>query len=208
MIKCILFDFYKTLSNDHYFKLPKKYNTKIAEVLFEDESKKDLLNNWWLGNISSNDIVQHLSAALLIPPEYLLNNLKTHARKMTLNKALFDFSQAAREKGYYMAIVTVNSDVFTTDVVPGLKLDTYFDCIINSSDHTTIDKNTLCTIAMSKLDNDLDFKDCLLLDDNEQNIQNFITLGGKGYTYTNDENFREWLQNNSDLVNGLSADMK
>jgi predicted phosphatase len=196
LIKCIIFDYYKTLSNDYYFNLPSKFKNKISEILYNNENNQNLLENWWKGNISSIDIVNYLSKQLPLKPEYLLNNLKFNARKMKLNKNIFNFSKKIKNKGYYSDIVSINSDIFTTDVVPGLKLYNYFDCIINSSDYKNIEKNELCKIAINKIDKSLVFKDCLLIDDKEENIKNFQSLGGFGYQYIDDIIFKEWLNNN------------
>ncbi|HOV14459.1 MAG TPA: hypothetical protein PK771_09265 [Spirochaetota bacterium] len=193
-VKCFIFDYYKTLANDNYFNLPEEYDSKISESLYRNENFKELLDDWWIGKINSNDIVNHLSKELLLSPKFLLDNLKFQARNMKLNRSVFRFSKQVRSKGYFTAIATINSDIFNSDVIPGLELNKYFDCIINSFDYKIAEKHILCKIAMDKIDKNLNYNDCLLIDDTEENVNKFISMGGKGYRYTNDEEFEKWLK--------------
>ncbi|MEO2174493.1 MAG: hypothetical protein ABGY96_10390, partial [bacterium] len=71
-----------------------------------------------------------------------------------------------------------------------LKMDKVTDTIVVSGEEKTIDKGTLCGIAIERMSKGYKPKPALLIDNKQANIDAWSTHGGIGYLYTTDDAFK------------------
>jgi FMN phosphatase YigB (HAD superfamily) len=193
-IHCIIFDFADTLSPTPYFwPLGEDFCAVVTQAIFAGENTTRWASPWCCGTLSSGDIANYLSGLTEYTPERILAGLDDGCANLQLNPAIWRFAQAQRAQGRRTVLATVNMDVFTRVVVPAHGFDQVFDVVVNSADYGTEDKNALCEIAFSQLD-DCTFENSLLIDDRQKYLDAFRARGGMACRYTTDEAFAEWAQ--------------
>lgn len=197
MIRCILFDFSKTLCSDLYFSsFSLEEQQLVSKLLFSEDKKREWANPWMIGKKDVNDILKYLALNMRYGSEQLKEILISDLKKMKMNKDLWEFAiDIKNTKGLISGILSVNTDIFNKYVIDLLELDNNFDFIINSYDYGLTNKVKLLKDYISNKDLDLNIKECLLIDDSYENIKNFIENGGVGYHYTDDNKFNDWLKN-------------
>jgi len=87
------------------------------------------------------------------------------------------------------AIVTINPDIFSQEVVPNYKLNEVFEIIVTSWEEENLDKSDLCDIAIQKLGSVSDRSRALLIDNRIENVEGWQARGGKAYHFTGDAAF-------------------
>lgn len=98
--------------------------------------------------------------------------------------------QVAREHRLPQALVTVNPDLVADYVVPAHDLATVFDVIVVSYAEGTVDKPSLCRIALDRLRFDGDPGAALLIDNRQDLVHAWQQAGGSGYWFQSDDQFR------------------
>ena len=192
--RCVIFDFANTLSHTPYFwPLGPEFLTIVTEGIFAGDNKALWASPWCRGEISSEDIAKRLSGLSGLTPQRILKGLNEGCANLQLNPAVWRFAQAQRSQGRHAVLATVNMDVFTRIVAPAHGFNRVVDLVVNSSDHGTDDKMTLCEIALRQLDG-CTFEDSLLIDDSAGATDAFRERGGTVYHYTSDEAFAKWLE--------------
>jgi len=83
----------------------------------------------------------------------------------------------------------VNPAIFTEIIVPRYELDRHFPVIVTSWQERTLDKATLCDIALGRLGAPGERASALLVDNRADNIERFRAQGGQGYLFTDDSTF-------------------
>jgi FMN phosphatase YigB (HAD superfamily) len=190
---CVIFDFHRTLCSDVYFRpLGESALSRIQRLLFG--SDQTLVNQWMSGHIKTPDIAGYLSPHLQIPAPDIAAALRQGCRDFVLHPAIWQFAQAARNAGKRTALVTINMDVFSEEVVSALGLHEVFEVIVNSADHRELDKSRLWPIAFESLATGMTYTNSLLIDDNIHAVRQFTSAGGNAYQYTDDASFLAWLQ--------------
>ncbi len=183
-----------TLTPDLYFKsLPEEERSLITELIFGINNKSRWDTPWMKGKISYKQILEYLSENMDYSTDQLEKILIEDINQTTLNPIIWDFANKISKK-YRTAIATINTDVFSKYVIPALDLQTTFHQVVNSSDYGVTNKTELCRLVVQKLDEPLEFENCLLIDDSKKNIDNFILSGGNGYHYKTDKEFGYWLK--------------
>ena len=114
---CVVFDSHLTLCSDLFFKtLGESALARVQSLLWgQDET---LFNRWMAGQVTASEIAYYLSADLGISPKDIEAGLREGCRQFILNKAVWEFAQVVRAAGKRTALVTVNADVFSEEVVP------------------------------------------------------------------------------------------
>lgn len=192
LIRCVVFDFANTLSFTPYFwPLGSEFLAVVNEAIFTGENKALWAGPWCRGELSAEDIAEHLSGLTRIPTRRILEGLNKGCSKLQLNPAIWRFAQAQRAQGRHSVLATINMDVFTHIVVPAHGIDRVFDEVVNSADYGTEDKITLCEIAFGRLEN-CTFQNSLVIDDSAGVIDAFRKRGSFAYQYTCDEAFAKW----------------
>jgi hypothetical protein len=85
--------------------------------------------------------------------------------------------------------VTVNPDIFSDIVAPGLGLAERFDVIVTSWEEGTQDKSMLCEVALSRLGLKSDRAAGLLIDNRADNVAAWQALGGAALHFTGEADF-------------------
>ena len=147
---CVVFDFYKTLSSDLFFRpLGESTLGRIQSLLWGQDQR--FFDRWMAGEVSASAVADYLSGHLGISAGEIEAALREGCRELEFNEAVWEFAKAVRAAGKPMALVTVNADVFSEEVVPSFGLDRVFDVIVNSADHGDTDKRRLWPVAFEAL---------------------------------------------------------
>ncbi len=191
--ECVVFDFHLTLCSDMFFaSLGKSTLARTERLLWGDD--QTLSDKWMAGQVKAPQIADYLSGHLGISPSEIEDALRRGCREFELNMAVWDFARAASKAGKRMALVTVNADVFTEEVVPSFGLDGVFEIIVNSADCGEVDKlNKLWPVAFDALGGGISFSNSFLIEDGVDSPTKFTQAGGKAYQYTDDATFATWL---------------
>lgn len=189
---CVVFDFHRTLCSDVFFRpLGESVLARIQQLLWGPD--QTLLDQWMTGRISASGIAEHLSGHLGIPAGEIEAGLRESCRDLVLNQAVWEFAQAVRAVGKRTALVTVNMDVFTEEVVPSHGLDRVFEVIVNSADHGELDKRKLWPVAFQSLGEGIGYANSFLIEDGEDSPLAFAEAGGKAYQYSDGDAFTIWV---------------
>lgn len=189
---CVVFDFHRTLCSDLFFRpLGESVLAEIQPLLWGPD--QGLLDRWMTGQVRASEIAGHLARHLGIPAVTIELALREGCRELVLNRAVWEFAQAVRAAGKRVALVTVNMDVFSEEVVPSHGLHRVFEVIVNSADHGTTDKLRLWPIAFGGLGTRIGYAHSFLIEDGEDSPRRFTQAGGKAYQYRDDVTFRAWL---------------
>ena len=192
-IDCIVFDFGGTLSSDPYFKTLGPEGLGVANKLFTGQRDPDIVSDWMVGKLSSEDVAAHMSKILTVEPSEILAALRDGCVDLEFNQAVWDFAVEQHDLGRKTTLVTGNFDVFTDVIVPAHNLGGLFDAIVNSSDYGTYNKRLLWPIAFELLGGDFGYGNSLLIEDTIEQVQIFRANGGQAHQYVGDEDFCKWL---------------
>jgi len=137
--KVIFFDWNLTLSMSRFWQQLEHiehphhdWHQRIIDVLF---SKKKMISQWMRGDIDVSEVVNYISNKTGYNKNNIKNYLIESCEQMQLvDSSILDLVKKLRSKGIFCVIATDNMDVFSLYTVPALKLDNYFDDIINSFD--------------------------------------------------------------------------
>lgn len=192
--RCIVIDFHQTLCSGLFFAtLEAPVIEKIERLFWQGDA--ELQHRWMTGEVTAQQIVEHLSVQVGMSADALNASLREGCRRLSLNEMVWAFARSARAAGKRTALVTVNADVFSEDIVPAHGLDRVFDVIINSADHGTTDKCRLWPIAFDRLGGGIGYANSFLIEDGEQSPRQFVEAGGKAYRYHDDVAFGNWILN-------------
>ena len=196
LINCIVFDFARTLCSDPYFlPLGPVFLEIVSERIF-GQSSEQWADRWMRGEVSSREIVAHLSRLSGLTEDAILDGLHDGCRTLRFNPAVWEFAKAQKRAGRKAVLATANMDVFSQIVVPSHSLFSVFDVIVNTSDFGTLKKEVLWQEAFRRLGNGVTFSNSLLIDDSPRMVSMFRDMGGAAHQYTNDGEFQDWLAGN------------
>lgn len=191
-MKPILFvDFNGTICFDRYWRnLNNEAQEKINDFLFK--SNKQVVIDWMRGKYDSEQIHQILAQELELDYRQTWDIFIEECRSMYISPRIMLRIKEIGSK-FKTILITDNMDCFSRFTVVSLKLDQYFEQIINSAD-TKIFKDDNDGEVFRKLaaENEINLSDCMLLDDSKTTQQIFSNLGGKSLL-VNRENTAETL---------------
>ncbi len=178
---------------------------KIQDYLFSSKSGGKLVKKWMKGKVTSEHINKHLSLELRVEYDFLWSVFKSDCLSMPVFQESLDAIQSLRTE-CIVVLITGNMDSFTRFTRPSLKLDDYFDEIVNSSDvgklKTEYRGSEFKRIA-KKYSTAL--KESVLIDDSKKVCEVFEKLGGTSMLVSTRQNTFAKL---SELRNGHSGRLR
>jgi hypothetical protein len=188
-LACVLWDFGDTLVDERWMQQAPRGVPEWPRV-WSEVAGGELADQWNLGEVSLADIVEAVAARLPMTSEAVLD----HVRWCCANIRFFDLPlQVARDSSLYQAIVTVNPDGFSELVEPTYRLGEVFRPIVTSWQEHTLDKAALGLLALERLGGRLRPPHALLVDNRSENIEAWEELGGRGYLFRGEREFRSDL---------------
>ena len=184
-VRCLLWDFGDTLVDERFLSEESGELAGFAE-LWGALEVRGVHDAWYRGELSMDEVARLVGGELGSDPEAVV----AHVRRACRNIRAFDRTFAfARSKPLPQAIVTVNPDLFDTDIVPALELERWFDPIVSSWKERTLDKAELCDVALARMSGGFERSQALLIDNKEINVEDWRRRGGRGYVYRDDATF-------------------
>lgn len=201
-LKAILFDFDGVLCHDKFYEktLLPEYAPVYDWLQSNIFGDKELVKKWMRNEVSTEAINRLIAENTGIGFESLTKLFEDSVRQMELNLEIMKLAEDAKLSGKKIAIVTDNMEIFSRITVPHHGLDSIFDFIINSADQGCLKKDAaseLFDIVQKNLQ--IDYRDCLLIDDSAGNIDLFKQKGGQGHVYGGVAGLKSFLYENNDL---------
>ncbi len=135
--RVIFLDWYMTLSDSLFWEDwatdtdKQKDLVAIQSVMFSNEGR--LANVWMRGGINSEEAVKEICKIAKLDEDMVLQGLISSCKNMELNNDnLLSTIEDIRRLGTEVVIATDNMDTFIRWTVPSLRLERYFDGIIDS----------------------------------------------------------------------------
>jgi FMN phosphatase YigB (HAD superfamily) len=179
-IRVILWDFGDTLVDERWMLAPMAGVPAWRETYEAVLGRDGLVERWSLGAVSTQDVAHEVANALGVSPA----SVAAHMHACSRNIAFFPLMMELSERcPLPQAIVTVNSDIFTHVVVPNYNLAARFPVIVTSWEEKTLRKADLCDVARAKLDGALERRECLLVDNKQENVVEWNARGGVGHVF-------------------------
>lgn len=173
-IKAIFLDWNGTISKDYFWKSLKTKNNelfeKINKILFVDNSY--IINEWMLGNVKINDILNLLSKETKASQEYLMEELVFGLKQMDfVIHDLKDIIKKIQKNDIKVVLSSDNMDIFSY-VIDNLNLKNIFDDILLSNilKHlkNDVDSNNHALFFHDYIiKNNLKYDECVLIDDSK-----------------------------------------
>jgi phosphoglycolate phosphatase-like HAD superfamily hydrolase len=186
MVECVLWDFGDTLADQSWLtKAPAQLSNWPAiyrQLIWEGQLGID----WNLGKVQTGEIASHFAGLLSADREHIAD----HMRRCCEEVKFFDHAMKAVQSCQLpQAIVTINSDIFSQQVVPNYRLNQLFETIVTSWEEKTLDKSDLCDIALQRLGGVSDRSGALLIDNRIENVESWRARGGIAFHFTGNEAF-------------------
>lgn len=190
-IDAVIFDFGFTLCSQKFFTNEMPEFSNIYRIYQEHVfHKPSVIEPWEKGLITYIDIANKIKDITGLEINKIFKHMEEGCKNLAFNKEVYDFAVEMKKKGKAVYLVTVNMDVFSRFVVPNHKELAIFDKIINSADYGTNDKNNLWPKVFDTTS--FNYKNTLLIEDGNMNIEKFQKNGGLAYQYATEENFALW----------------
>lgn len=184
-VECLLWDFGDTLCHERFFhEVPS--DVPGWPAAWDALEPRGVHDQWYRGELSTADVARLVAGELECEPAAIERMMRRACRGIREIEGAFEFARARRLP---QAIVTVNPDLFTTDIVPALELDRWFDPIVTSWEERTLDKAELCDVALSRMPGGFVRARALLIDNKEANVEGWRRRGGRGYVFRGGERF-------------------
>ena len=189
-LECVLWDFGDTLVDERWMQQAPEGVPEWPQV-WSEVAGGELADPWNLGEISLAEVVEAVAARLPMTNDAVLD----HVRWCCAHVRFFDVPiRVARASSLPQAIVTINPDGFSELVAPTYRLGETFRPIVTSWEERTLDKGVLGLRALECLAGDLRPADALLVDNKAENVEAWARLGGRGYLFRGEEQFRSDLR--------------
>lgn len=179
-MRTLFIDFDGTICHDRFWRsLNEDAYIKVQSLLFNGQNQ--IVSNWMKGDYSSEDINQLVAKETGIEYDSLWGVFVSDCKTMKVEPEILKMINNLRKR-FHVVLITGNMDCFSRFTVPSLRLNEYFDVIVNSFDEKQL-----------KSENDGDsFKkyvrgeivDAILIEDSEKSCETFKSLGGTAYRVT------------------------
>lgn len=193
-MKPVLFiDFDGTLCHDKFWRsLNISSIEKIQKFLFV--KNRFIVNQWMRGMHSSEDINHLISKELNLSFEYLWDHFVNDCEKMTISQEILHGIEKLKND-FYVILITDNMDSFTRFTVPALKLNFYFDLIVNSYESKKFksdDNGEIFVHLLNKYNSKIDRS--ALIDNSQVVCDIFSKRGGNACLVTKEKSALFWLK--------------
>jgi FMN phosphatase YigB (HAD superfamily) len=183
-IRYLLWDFGDTLVDQRWM-WPSPEHIPGWTARFEALIDTELDERWLRGDTTTEEVAAIFASDLGTTTEVLI----AHIERLCADVHFYEHAwAAARARQLPQAIVTLNPDLFSDLIVPNYALDSVFDEIVTSWQERTLDKARLCAIALERLGGH-DPGDALLIDNVDENVEAWRSLGGRAYLFRGDHEF-------------------
>lgn len=193
-MKPILFiDFDGTLCHDRFWRsIDASSFEKIQNFLFGEN--KSMVDEWMRGVHSSEDINQLISKELNIPFEKVWSIFVADCENMSIPDSVLNRIENLK-KNFHTILITDNMDCFMRFTVPALKLNSYFDSIINSFDYKKFKSDNGGEIFLQIVnDRGSKIENSILMDNSKSACDTFSKLGGITRFVTFEKPLAFWLE--------------
>lgn len=180
-IRCLLWDFGDTLCDERFIWGSNPEWMEIYETFDEG-----LGSSWNLGEINTREFANELAKRMDRSVDSMVAHLTERCHHIHFFERTYQFFKA---RHLPQAIVTVNPDLFSEIIVPLCEFAADCDAIVTSWEEETIEKNILNRLAIERMGLSCENGEALLIDNKRSNIDAWISIGGAGYHYENDETF-------------------
>lgn len=191
MKPALLIDFDGTLCHDRFWRsLDADSLEKIRIFEFGPTGTADA---WMRGEYTSEDVNQRIAEEIGMPYEELWQIFVENCSTMQVSSQVLKKIEALRDR-YQTVLLTDNMDSFDLFTVPALKLDTYFDSIVNSYSEKkgkSDNDGELMREVLERLEAPL--KASFLLDNSASTCNLFTSLGGTSFLVTPEQDLEYWL---------------
>lgn len=186
----ILFDFHHVLSHDHFYEstlLPdyKEVSDWISQTIFGDHA---LVRDWMRGNITWRTLHECIARETGMDRTVLDPLFIESVKRMRIEEKMIQLAKELKDKGFKIAIVSDNMDIFSEVLVPHQKFDQLFDAVFNSADHGLLKQDEHGKLFQHVADMlGVPIKQTIFIDDTKSTTDLFIELGGRAITHTDPE---------------------
>lgn len=185
MKQVVFLDWYNTLSSSLYWghlaATDPAQHLALGLALFETNAH--LLVPWMLGQLTSEQVLDHVAATTGFSAKWVLREFVAGCERMTfVAPEVPSLVAQLRHTGVKVVIATDNMDAFSRWTVPALNLNTLFDGILNSCELGAM-KNDLDRSGRSLFfdayltENDLRPSQCVLIDDSTDTAPAMQAIG-------------------------------
>ena len=190
----LFIDFDGTLCHDRFWRsIETSSFEKIQNFLFG--ANKSKVDEWIRGIHSSEEINQLISKELNVPFEKVWEIFVADCENMNIPAYVLNRIENLR-KNYHTILITDNMDCFTRFTVPALKLNSYFDSIINSFDNKKFKSDNNGDIFLQVINGrGSKIEDSILMDNSKGACNTFSKLGGVTRFVTSEKPLAFWLEN-------------
>ena len=193
-MKPILFvDFDGTLCHDRFWRsIGDDAYEKIQEFLFGPDTS--LVMSWMRGEYTAEEVNQMVAKELAMSYETVWNIFVEDCKDMHVSPSTLETIGVLRDR-FETILITDNMDCFTRFTVPVLKLDFYFDVIVNSFYTKALKKDHEGEFFLrSAQERVVSINECMLIDDSKTTCNLFDTLGGNSCVVTPEYSIEYWLE--------------
>ena len=192
-MKSVLFvDFDGTICHDKFWRsLSSNLSEKLQRYIFS--SDKSLVEAWMKGLHTSEEINRMVADELNIKYDFLWDIFVNDAKSMFVSQSVLQKIGSLREK-YIVILITDNMDSFDRFTLPSLKLQNYFDVVVNSySRGVSKNENGGRLFVEVAKENNSKVSGSMLIDNSKDVCQLFESLGGQSLFVTKESSVSYWL---------------
>jgi beta-phosphoglucomutase-like phosphatase (HAD superfamily) len=187
-MKTLFIDFDGTICTDRFWRSHPEYAV-IQEALFIAHSQK--VADWMRGQYSSEEINQFVSEQTGIPYKELWNIFTQDCESAHVPATILEICFELQNK-FQVVLITGNMDCFSRFTMPALRLEKYFNKIVNSFDEKQLKTDNAGESFLKYCSGDL--TKAVLIEDSQKSIDVFRELGGTAYQTDSLEKTLEILQ--------------
>jgi len=174
-MRTLFIDFDGTICIDRFWRSSAVYE-KIQQALFIDNAEKAA--DWMRGVYTAEEISQLVSDQTGIPYESLWSIFQKDCETMYVPADILQQIQILRNS-FHVVLITGNMDSFTRFTLPALKLDRYFDAIVNSYDERQLKTDNAGETFLKYCQGSI--ADAILVEDSQKSVDTFRELGGTAH---------------------------
>lgn len=181
----LLWDFGDTLADERWMRVPPRGCADWEQAW--SATMAELADAWNIGAVAASEVYAALAARTGMSPAAVAEHARTCCQRIAFTTNAW---HVARQRLRPQALVTVNPDLFADIMVPYYRLTGVFDAVVISASEATADKTELCLRALDRLSFNGDRSTALLIDNREDLVAGWRSVGGAAYWLRNDLAFR------------------
>lgn len=196
--RAILFDFHHVLSHDYFYVSTLESDHKevgdwISQNIFTD---KQLVQAWMRGKVTWRELHDRIVDETGIDRALLDQLFIESVKRMKMVPEMIELARELKDRGFKIAIVSDNMDIFSEVIVPHNQFNQLFDAIFNSADHGLLKQDEHGALFARVADTlGMSLEQTVFIDDTKSATDLFIELGGRAIIHTDPESTREQLFN-------------